>query len=84
MFQKKEKKKVAPKPSKVEEPEEIEEAEDMEEEDYEEDEDPIETLPRQSKKKEVSTELTEDMVRRAIENLVYRVSRIEHHLRLDY
>jgi len=53
-------------------------------EDIEESEDESDMLSRTPKKKEVSTELTEDMVVKALENLSYRVSRIEHNLRLDY
>lgn len=48
------------------------------EEDYETPEEPT------VKKKETHTELTEEMVIRSIENLSYRIGRIEHHLRLDY
>jgi hypothetical protein len=58
------------------------------EEDYEEveDEEALEEMPqeRNLKKKEAPTELTEEMVIKALENLSYRVGRIEHHLRLDY
>ena len=78
MFQKKEKKQEPQKPVEVEEVEEVAELEEMEENDE------LDKLPKTLKKKEVSTELTEDMVRKALENLLYRVGKIEHNLRLDY
>lgn len=70
-----------PKPKKIQEPE----VPEYEDEEYAEDEEDLETVPEEkNKKKEASIELTEEQVLKALENLSFRIGRIEHHLRLDY